>query len=894
MPSETPSPSELGERLAAGDRTAAPAALNLLETRTARVPSAELVSAAGNGTGHVVGVTGPPGVGKSTLLSALLREWRTRGRSVAVLAVDPSSKRSGGALLGDRARIEHDPADRDIFIRSMAAGERLGGLAPATRAAAQVLANAFDVVVIETVGVGQSETDVAEAADTVAVIVQPGSGDALQFLKAGIMEIPDVLVVTKADLGPVADRAQHDLRAALGALGARATPVLAVSSLPPGEGIDTLADALDGAPRRPRPRCHPDPGAPTRRARRLPARARRARPARARRPPSRTEVARGAASRTRRAGAAAPPRVAHFLTAPCVYACVRAMCARDRRPERASECLMGRTAACAFIAATLALSGSPSVASAQTPVVEPPATPDTSGAVASAIEPVTQSAAPAVDAAASTAAAPAPASAEPAQPATAAPPVTPEPVRTATAPAPAAPEPARTATAPAPATPEPADTAIAPATPGPAPTAVADEPVPTLEPSAPAAAANAGRTAVPVEPAAAPVGEAVRAASDAASAAPEPPTTIASSAVDTVATEATQRPVIDEAAGSATVETIKTRVTSAVDGSPTDVVAPPASETLTAPVASVLTPVTAATDSLTPPVTSALAAATDSITAPVTSALAPVRDVASPTAETLTAPVTSAVTPLTRVATPAAEALTSGVTPTVAPLATGAGRTDDTLTAPLTPAVTPDSGLGSTSTADRANPRPTTAPETRRAVTRSPVAGNGVRDVAATSTDVGGTPGVAAPAAAIASTSPSPALVPAATLPAHRAADAIPLGPSSTPHSLAATRNPDTDATPPSLVAGGPRTSTARPQSLPQRPPAASPSPLVAVATLDRAPPGAVTSGIAAAAGSSPPPAAFRMLAAVVLALTALLTPLLWLAPLARPIPYLSLIERPG
>ena len=111
------------------------------------------------------GVTGPPGAGKSTLLAALLaRAGAARGRSVAVLAVDPSSKRCGGALLGDRARIDADPADRGIFIRSMAAGERLGGLAPATRAAAQALANAFDVVVIETVGVGQSETDVAEAA----------------------------------------------------------------------------------------------------------------------------------------------------------------------------------------------------------------------------------------------------------------------------------------------------------------------------------------------------------------------------------------------------------------------------------------------------------------------------------------------------------------------------------------------------------------------------------------------------------------------------------------------------------------------------------------------------------------------------------------------------------
>src|SRR3954470_22378364 len=121
----------LGARLAAGDRPAAPAALNLLETRTKRAESAALVSAAGDGAGHVVGVTGPPGVGKSTLLSALVREWRgrgrggrARGRAAAGLAVAPAAKRSGGALLGDRARIEHVPADRDIFIRSMAAGER--------------------------------------------------------------------------------------------------------------------------------------------------------------------------------------------------------------------------------------------------------------------------------------------------------------------------------------------------------------------------------------------------------------------------------------------------------------------------------------------------------------------------------------------------------------------------------------------------------------------------------------------------------------------------------------------------------------------------------------------------------------------------------------------------
>jgi len=194
---------------------------------------------------HIVGVTGPPGVGKSSLLSRLVGEWRRRGRSVAVLAVDPSSRRSGGSLLGDRARIEVDPSDREVFIRSTAAGDRLGGLAPATRAAAGALAAAFDVVVIETVGVGQSETEVADVADTVGVVVQPASGDVLQFLKAGIMEVPDVLVVTKADLGRVATRAVSDLRAALRSLGASDTAIVAVSTIAPASGIEELVDALD-------------------------------------------------------------------------------------------------------------------------------------------------------------------------------------------------------------------------------------------------------------------------------------------------------------------------------------------------------------------------------------------------------------------------------------------------------------------------------------------------------------------------------------------------------------------------------------------------------------------------------------------------------------------------
>jgi len=244
----------LGARLREGDLGAAPAALNLLESTAPadRDEAAALMRELAPGelgaeaAGHVVGITGPPGAGKSTLLSALIAAWRGRGRTVALLAVDPSSRRSGGSLLGDRARIEFDPADRGVLIRSTAAGERLGGIARPTRAAAEALAAAFDVVVIETVGVGQAETEIADVADTVAVVVQPGSGDVLQFLKSGIMEIPDVLVVTKADLGDLAMRTRRDLTAALRSLGSRSTKVLAVSSLAPPSGIDELIDALEG------------------------------------------------------------------------------------------------------------------------------------------------------------------------------------------------------------------------------------------------------------------------------------------------------------------------------------------------------------------------------------------------------------------------------------------------------------------------------------------------------------------------------------------------------------------------------------------------------------------------------------------------------------------------
>jgi LAO/AO transport system kinase len=198
---------------------------------------------------QVLGLTGPPGVGKSTLVSALVRAWRGHGRTVGVIAVDPSSRRTRGALLGDRTRIDVDPLDQGVFVRSMAARERLGGLADLCAAAMVLMRAVHDVVLVETVGVGQSETEVAELVDTVLLAVQPGSGDSLQYMKAGIVEIPDLAVVTKADLGELAERARRDLEGALGfatpvpAGGGWRPPVLAVSA-PSGQGIEAVLDAV--------------------------------------------------------------------------------------------------------------------------------------------------------------------------------------------------------------------------------------------------------------------------------------------------------------------------------------------------------------------------------------------------------------------------------------------------------------------------------------------------------------------------------------------------------------------------------------------------------------------------------------------------------------------------
>lgn len=176
-----------------------------------------------------------------------MRALRPGGETLAIVAVDPSSQRTGGALLGDRARVRSGASDPGVFIRSMAARDRLGGLAEAARAGVTILSAAFDRVFVETVGVGQSEIEVASLVDTLVYVANPGAGDLLQFMKAGLLELPDVFVVNKADLGGPAERTAGELADGLG-LGARSDaswlpPVLLVSARD-SSGIDELADAL--------------------------------------------------------------------------------------------------------------------------------------------------------------------------------------------------------------------------------------------------------------------------------------------------------------------------------------------------------------------------------------------------------------------------------------------------------------------------------------------------------------------------------------------------------------------------------------------------------------------------------------------------------------------------
>ncbi|MGA7570169.1 MAG: methylmalonyl Co-A mutase-associated GTPase MeaB, partial [Candidatus Aquilonibacter sp.] len=198
------------------------------------------------GRALTIGLTGPPGVGKSTLSSALVRKARSLGKTVGVISVDPSSPFSHGALLGDRIRLTEHFVDPDVFIRSMASRGHLGGVSGAT-ADTIVLMDAFglDVVLIETVGVGQSEIEIAELAQTTLVALQPGSGDSIQVLKAGIMEIADVFVVNKAD-HPMANQMRREIRGMMEMLEFKGwVPALVMTQALSGEGVDDLWRAIE-------------------------------------------------------------------------------------------------------------------------------------------------------------------------------------------------------------------------------------------------------------------------------------------------------------------------------------------------------------------------------------------------------------------------------------------------------------------------------------------------------------------------------------------------------------------------------------------------------------------------------------------------------------------------
>ena len=231
----------------AGGKRALASALGRIERESGAEDVAALLDEAyARPRGWVTGITGPPGVGKSTLINALIARWRKAGETVGVIAVDPSSRLSGGALLGDRARMASDPSDQGVFIRSLAARGRLGGLADMAFATVVLMRALFDRVLVESVGVGQSEAEIASVSDTVVLCVQPGSGDVLQFMKAGIMEIPAIAVVTKKDMGATADRTVAELKSAL-SLAAHAAwdiPVLSLSATSD-DGVTALAEAID-------------------------------------------------------------------------------------------------------------------------------------------------------------------------------------------------------------------------------------------------------------------------------------------------------------------------------------------------------------------------------------------------------------------------------------------------------------------------------------------------------------------------------------------------------------------------------------------------------------------------------------------------------------------------
>jgi len=244
-------PDALVDAALAGDRRALARILTAVENRTAvaEVALRRLYPLAGKA--HLVGITGPPGSGKSTLVAALIGEARAAGRPVAVVAVDPSSPITGGALLGDRVRMQSYANDRDVFIRSMAARGHAGGLASTSTAAAAVLdAAGFDLILLETVGTGQSEVEVAAAADTTVVLEAPEMGDEVQAIKAGLLEVADIVVVNKGDR-PGAQRTASQLRSMLVAVGRAGSgtrpkePEVLLTTATTGDGIPELLAALD-------------------------------------------------------------------------------------------------------------------------------------------------------------------------------------------------------------------------------------------------------------------------------------------------------------------------------------------------------------------------------------------------------------------------------------------------------------------------------------------------------------------------------------------------------------------------------------------------------------------------------------------------------------------------
>lgn len=214
-----PEPEQLAARILRGERAAVASGLNLLDNKraAARDRSARLLaSLAGEHAlpkGHLIGVTGPPGAGKSSLVAAMIREWRLAGTTVGVLAVDPSSRpeMGGGALLGDRIRIKNSSHDEGLFIRSLANRNQLGGVATEVWPMSWLMLACFDIVLIETVGVGQTEIDIAEIGDTICYVAQPASGDTIQYLKSGIIEIPDIFAVNKCDLGAPARKTAAEI-----------------------------------------------------------------------------------------------------------------------------------------------------------------------------------------------------------------------------------------------------------------------------------------------------------------------------------------------------------------------------------------------------------------------------------------------------------------------------------------------------------------------------------------------------------------------------------------------------------------------------------------------------------------------------------------------------------